>query len=46
MTGIARCFLRLAALRIVAIAGYYSSPRLASHKIQRTLPAIQLQILG
>jgi len=29
------------ALRIVAIAGYDSSLRLASHNIQRTLPAIQ-----
>ncbi len=46
MTGRVRCLLRLAALRIVAIAGYYSFSRLASHKIQRTLLAIQLRILG
>jgi len=38
--------LRLAALRIVAIAGYDSSLRLASHNIQRTLQAVQLRISG
>ena len=34
------------ALRIVAIAGYYSSPRLARHKMICTLQAVQLQTLG
>jgi len=37
--------LRLAALRIVAIAGYDSSSRLASHNIQHTLQTIQLRNL-
>lgn len=45
-TCIARFLARLAALQIVAIAGYYSSLRLAIHANKRTLHAVQLMILG
>jgi len=34
------------ALRIVAIARYYSSSRLANHEMSRTLQAVQLRFPG
>ncbi len=43
---IARLRRYMAALQLLAIAGYYSSLRLALHHRKRTLHAVQLRILG
>jgi len=37
---------RMAALQLLAIAGYYASLRLALHHRKRTLHPVQLRILG
>ena len=43
---IARLISRLALLRIAVVAHYYSSSRLASHKMIRTLQHVQPRIPG
>ena len=43
---IARLRRRMAALQLLAIAGYYASLRLALHHRKRTLHPVQLRILG
>ncbi len=43
---IARLSWHMAALQLLAIAGYYASLRLALHQPKRTLHPVQLRILG
>ena len=43
---IARLRRHMAALQLLAIAGYYASLRLALHHRKRTLHPVQLRILG